>query len=41
MTIQSLLGHGSIKTTLRYVHLSRHQVAEHVSPLDQLPLEPA
>ena len=41
VTIQSLLGHGSIKTTLRYVHLSRHQVAEHVSPLDQLPLEPA
>lgn len=41
VTIQSLLGHGSIKSTLRYVHLSRHRIAEHVSPLDQLPLEPA
>lgn len=41
VTIQSLLGHGSIKTTLRYVPLSRHRVAEHVSPLDQLPLAPA
>jgi site-specific recombinase XerD len=37
-TIQSLLGHGCIKTTMRYVHLSRQRVAEHVSPLDQLPL---
>lgn len=37
VTIQSLLGHSSIKTTLRYVHLSRHYVAEHASPLDQLP----
>jgi site-specific recombinase XerD len=37
VTIQSLLGHSSIKTTLRYVHLSRHHGAEHASPLDQLP----
>ncbi len=36
-TIQSLLGHGCIKTTMRYVHLSSQRVAAHVSPLDQLP----
>lgn len=39
-TLQTLLGHSCIKTTMRYVHLSRQQVAEHVSPLDQLPLGP-
>ncbi len=39
VTIQSLLGHGSIKTTLRYVHLSRHHGAAHASPLDQLPVD--
>ena len=39
VTIQSLLGHGSITTTLRYVHLSRHHGAHHASPLDQLPVD--
>jgi len=39
VTIQSLLGHGSIKTTLRYVHLSRHHGTAHASPLDQLPVD--
>ena len=37
VTLQSLLGHGNIKTTMRYVHLSAHRVATHVSPFDQLP----
>ena len=37
VTLQSLLGHGTITTTRRYVHLSAHRVAAHVSPLDQLP----
>lgn len=37
VTLQSLLGHGNIKTTMRYLHLSAHRVAAHISPLDQLP----
>jgi len=37
VTLQSLLGHGSIRTTMRYLHLSAHRVAAQVSPLDQLP----
>lgn len=38
-TLQTLLGHSCIKTTMRYVQLSRGQVTERVSPLDQLPLD--
>lgn len=37
VTLQSLLGHGNIKTTMRYLHLSSQHVAAHVSPFDQLP----
>lgn len=36
--IQELLGHNSIKTTLRYTHVSNRQVAAIPSPLDRLPL---
>jgi integrase/recombinase XerD len=37
-TIQKLLGHGHIGTTMRYLHLSRGQLAKHDSPLDLLEL---
>lgn len=36
--IQALLGHGSIRTTSRYTHVSTHQIAATPSPLDRLPL---
>lgn len=35
--IQVLLGHGSIRTTARYAHVSRTHVASVPSPLDQSP----
>lgn len=38
-TLQTLLGHSCITTTMRYVQLSRGQVTARVSPLDQLPLD--
>ena len=35
-TIQRLLGHGHISTTMRYFHLARPAVTKHRSPLDLL-----
>jgi site-specific recombinase XerD len=40
-TLQTLLGHRCVKTTMRYVHLTRPHLPEHASPLDQLALPPS
>lgn len=42
-TVQRLLGHGHIGTTMRYVHLARSQITGTTSPLDllELPNRPA
>lgn len=37
-TIQRLMGHGSITTTMRYMHVTGRLVARSISPLDQLVL---
>jgi integrase/recombinase XerD len=40
VTIQRLLGHGHLKTTARYLHVTRQRIATLSSPLDQLTLPP-
>ena len=40
VTIQRLLGHGHLKTTARYLHVTRHRIATLTSPLDKLTLPP-
>jgi integrase/recombinase XerD len=35
-TIQRLLGHGDIRTTMRYVHLAQRTVLQALSPLEWL-----
>ncbi len=36
VTIQRLLGHRSVRTTMRYFHLSRQHLLQTESPLDRL-----
>lgn len=40
-TIQRLLGHGHISTTMRYLHLARHRLTGTTSPLELLDPPPA
>jgi site-specific recombinase XerD len=39
-TLQRMLGHGDITTTMRYLHVTTGTIAQRVSPLDQLVLAP-
>jgi integrase/recombinase XerD len=39
-TLQRLLGHKEVSTTMRYLHVSRQRLSMQVSPLDQLELTP-
>jgi site-specific recombinase XerD len=36
-TLQRLLGHASVTTTMHYVHLAHHHLTAHGSPLESLP----
>jgi site-specific recombinase XerD len=38
-TLQQLLGHDSVTTTMRYVHVTQKRVTAQGSPLDSLPLD--
>jgi integrase len=38
-TLQQLLGHDSVTTTMRYVHVARTRAATQGSPLDGLALD--
>jgi site-specific recombinase XerD len=40
-TLQQLLGHDSLTTTMHYVHVARSRVAAQDSPLESLPLDNA
>lgn len=35
--VQELLGHSSIQTTMRYIHVTQKNLAAQLSPLDLLP----
>ena len=39
-TIQRLLGHGHISTTMRYLHLAQHRLTGTTSPLELLDSPP-
>lgn len=38
--IQEILGHGNLRTTARYLHVSQRHLQSIVNPLDSLPLSP-
>jgi integrase/recombinase XerD len=38
--IQEILGHGDLRTTARYLHISQRHLQNIVNPLDSLPLSP-
>ena len=40
-TLQRLLGHDSITTTMRYVHVTQQRAAAQGSPLESLPFDTA
>jgi integrase/recombinase XerD len=39
--LQRLLGHDSITTTMRYIHVTQQRAAAQGSPLESLPFDPA